>query len=131
MKLRVLLPERVAVESPVTKVKAEAEDGAFCILPRHVDFVATLSPGLFLFEDEEGNETLLAIDRGVLVKCGDEVLVSTPRAISGRPLGELEKAVAEEFAAVDERERRARAALGKMEADFVRRLVELEQRAYG
>jgi F-type H+-transporting ATPase subunit epsilon len=131
MQLRVLLPERVAVDEPVAKVTAEAEDGAFCLLPRHVDFVATLVPGLLAFEDEAGSETLLAVDHGVLVKCGDEVVVSTPRVIGGRPLGELQRAVEDELERLDERERRARSAVVKIEADFVRRLVELEQRPYG
>ncbi len=126
MRLQVLLPERVAVDQAVGKVFAEAENGAFCLLPRHVDFVAALVPGLLGFEDEQGHETLLAVDRGILVKCGEEVLVSTPRAIGGRPLGELQQAVQREIEELDERERRARSAVGKMEADFVRTLVNLE-----
>jgi F-type H+-transporting ATPase subunit epsilon len=131
MKLRVLLPERVAVDERVVKVTAEAEDGAFCLLPRHVDFVAALVPGLLVFDSEGGNEILLAVDQGVLVKCGDEVLVSTARVIGGRPLGELQRAVEDELEALDDRQRRARSALGKIEADFIRRLVELEGTAYG
>jgi len=126
MKLRVLLPERVAVDQPVVKITAEAENGSFCLLPRHVDFVAALVPGLLGFEDEEGNETFLAADHGVLVKCGDEVLVSTTRMIRGRSLGDLHRAVDEELKTLDERQRRARSALNKIEADFVRRLVDLE-----
>jgi F-type H+-transporting ATPase subunit epsilon len=131
MKLRVLVPERIEVDASVAKVKAEAEDGAFCLLPRHVDFVAALVPGLLLYEEASGEETLLAVDRGLLVKCGDEVLVSTTRAIGGRSLGELERAVEEQFKTLDQRQQRARAAIGKMEADFVRRLVELEQSTHG
>jgi F-type H+-transporting ATPase subunit epsilon len=131
MKLQVLLPERVAVDKRVSKVTAEAPDGAFCLLPRHVDFTAALVPGLLGFEDEAGDETLLAVDHGILVKCGEEVLVSTTRVIGGRPLGELQRAVKEELETLDERQRRARTAVAKIEADFVRRLVELEQRAYG
>ena len=131
MKLRVLLPERVAVDQRVAKVVAEAENGAFCLLPRHVDFVAALVPGLLGFEDQQGEETLLAVDRGLLVKCGEEVLVSTPRMIGGRPLGELQRAVKEELKTLDERQRRTRSAVAKIEADFVRRMVELEQRDYG
>jgi F-type H+-transporting ATPase subunit epsilon len=131
MKLRVLLPERVAVDEQVAKVTAEAEDGAFCLLPRHVDFVTALVPALLGFEDEAGSETLLALDHGILVKCGEEVLVSTTRVIGGRPLGELQRAVTEELERLDERQRRARSAAAKIEADFVRRLVELEQHAHG
>lgn len=131
MKLRILLPERVALDEPVTKVTAEAEDGGFCLLPRHLDFVAILVPGLLAFENGADQPTFLAVDRGTLVKCGDQVLVSTPRVISGRPLGELQRAVDEELQTLDERERRARAALGKLEADFINRLVQWEQQAHG
>jgi F-type H+-transporting ATPase subunit epsilon len=131
MNLRVLLPERIAVDERVLKITAEAQDGAFCLLPRHVDMVAALVPGLMSFVNEAGHETFLAVDEGILVKCGDDVLVSTARVIGGRPLGELQRAVDQELKALGERQRRARAALGKIEADFVRRLVELEQRFHG
>jgi len=131
VKLRILLPERVALDEQVAKVTAEAENGVFCLLPRHLDFVAILVPGLLAFEDSAGKQTFLAVDRGTLVKCGDQVLVSTPRVISGRPLGELQRAVDEELQALDERERRARAALGKLEADFINRLVQWERQAHG
>jgi F-type H+-transporting ATPase subunit epsilon len=131
MNLRVLLPQKIAVdEEEVAKVRAEGEDGAFCLLPRHVDFVTAIVPGLFAFEDEQGNETLLAIDQGVLVKCGDDVLVSTTRVIGGQPLGELEQAVEEELETLDEQQRRTRRALSRLEADFVSRLVEMEQRSH-
>jgi F-type H+-transporting ATPase subunit epsilon len=131
MKLRVLVPAEVAVERTVAKVVADAENGSFCLRPRHIDFVAVLVPGLLMFEDQDGDETFLAVDRGLLVKCGREVLVSTTRVIRGRPLGELRRAVEEELSSLDERQQRARTALGKIEADFVRRLVELEQRVHG
>ena len=129
--LRILLPQRVAVDQVVRKVTATGEDGSFCLLPRHVDFVAALVPGLLAYTGHSGEETILAVDRGMLVKCGDEVLVASPRVIGGRPLGELQRAVDEQFTALDERQRRARSALGKIEADFVRSLVELEQSDYG
>jgi F-type H+-transporting ATPase subunit epsilon len=131
MKLRVLVPEEVAVKQSVVKVVAEAENGSFCLLPRHVDFVAALVPGLLSYEDRDGNEEFLAVDQGLLVKCGDEVLVSTARVIRDRPLGELQRAVEEELRSLDEHQRRARVALGKIEASFVGRLVELERRFHG
>jgi len=131
MQLKVLTPERIEIDDAVRKVTAEGEDGAFCLLPRHLDCTTALVPGLLVYVDEQGAERFLAVDRGTLVKCGDEVLVSSPRVIGGRPLGELQRAVDEQFSALDERQRRAQAALGKIEADFVRSLVELEQRDYG
>lgn len=131
MRLRVLAPESVHIDEPVQKVIAEAEDGSFCLLPRHVDFAAILVPGILAFEREDGEEMVLAVDRGMLVKCGDEVLVSTPRVIGNRPLGELQRAVEEELHSLDQRQQKARSALGKIEADFIRRLVDTERNRLG
>jgi F-type H+-transporting ATPase subunit epsilon len=125
MQLKVLLPTQVLLEEEVAKVTAEAENGSFCLLSRHIDFVAALVPGLFSFETEDGEETFLAIDEGTLVKCGREVLVSTRNAVRGRDLGQLQQVVEEQFSVLDERERKARSALARLEADLVRRFMEL------
>ena len=46
MRLKVLLPAKVAVDEEVTKVTAEAANGSFSLLPRHVDFIAALVPAI-------------------------------------------------------------------------------------
>jgi F-type H+-transporting ATPase subunit epsilon len=126
MRLKVLLPSEVLLDAAVTKVIAEAENGAFCLLPRHIDFVAALVPGLLSYETEDGGEEFLAVDEGILVKCGAQVLVSTRQAVRGPDLGGLQQAIDEQFRAVDEQERKARAAVARLEADLVRRFLELE-----
>ena len=105
---------------------AEGENGAFCLLPRHVDFVAALAAGLLSFTHNSGREEFLAIDEAVLVKCGAEVLVSAKNAVRGEDLGELTKTVEEEFNNLDEREEKSRLALAKLEAGLISRLIELE-----
>ena len=97
MKLKVLLPNEVFLDAGVTKITAEAQNGHFCLLPRHIDFVAALVPGLLAYEDAQGQEHFLAIDAGTLVKCGPEVLVSTRSAARGGDLGELRNVVEEQF----------------------------------
>jgi F-type H+-transporting ATPase subunit epsilon len=67
MKLKVLLPTEILVDQEVTKVIAEAENGSFCLLPRHIDFVAALPPGILIFESAEGHEEFIAVDEGTLV----------------------------------------------------------------
>jgi F-type H+-transporting ATPase subunit epsilon len=126
MRLKVLLPSEVLLDAAVTKVIAEAENGAFCLLPRHIDFVAALLPGLLSFETEAGQEEFLAVDEGILVKCGAQVLVSTRQAVRGPDLGTLRQAIDEQFRAVDEQEKQSRAAAARLEADLVRRFLELE-----
>ncbi|MCB0104642.1 MAG: F0F1 ATP synthase subunit epsilon, partial [Caldilineaceae bacterium] len=127
MQLKVLLPTAVLVDEPVVKVIAEAENGSFCLLPRHVDFVAALVPGLLSFTTADGVEEFLAVDEGILVKQGDDVRVSVINGVRGGALAELRALVTQQFERLDERERRARSALARMEADFVRRFIELRE----
>ena len=49
MHLKVVLPTKILLELDVLKVNAEAENGMFCLLPHHLDFVATLVPSLISF----------------------------------------------------------------------------------
>jgi F-type H+-transporting ATPase subunit epsilon len=126
MKLKVLLPAEVLVEEDVAKVTAEAHNGSFCLLPKHVDFVAALVPGILSFETAGGREAFVAVDEGILVKCGEEVMVSTRNAIRGPDLGQLRRTVEERFKVLDDRERTARSAMVKIEAGFVRRFLEIQ-----
>jgi F-type H+-transporting ATPase subunit epsilon len=131
MRLRLFLPTEVLVDEVVTKVIAEAENGSFCLLPRHIDFVAALVPSLLSFTDSEGNEGFVAVDAGVLVKCGREVSVSTFNGVRGTHLGELEALVDERFIELDEHERKARTALARLEAGTLRRFRELQEQFHG
>jgi F-type H+-transporting ATPase subunit epsilon len=126
MKLKVLLPAEVLIEEEVTKVIAEAHNGFFCLLPRHVDFASALVPGILSFETRGGGEVFLAVDEGILIKCGQEVLVSTRNAVRGTELGQLRPTVEEKFEVLDERERSVRSAVAKIEAGFIRRFLEIQ-----
>ncbi len=126
MRLRVFLPMKILIDQEVTKIVAEAEDGSFGILPKHIDFVAALVPGIFSFESG-GVENFLAIDEGILVKCASEVMVSTRKAVSGKNLGELKQTVEQDFQTLDERERKTRSILARLEADFTRRFLKMRE----
>ncbi len=132
MNLVLLTPTRTLVEVEVSRVTAEAENGSFCLLPRHIDFVAGLVPGLLSYI-ETGEETIryAAIDEGILVKCGDDVLVSVRRASCGADLEALERTVAEEFRQLDEHERIARSAMARLEAGALRRFGQLGKEGHG
>ena len=123
MRLKVFLPTRIFLNQEVTKIIAEAETGSFCLLPKHIDFVAALVPGIISFDHEEGEE-YLAVDKGVLVKRSSEVRISTRRAMLSRDLGKMKQIVKHEFMILDEREKKARSVLAKLEADFARSLFE-------
>jgi F-type H+-transporting ATPase subunit epsilon len=127
MRLRVFLPARILIDQEVTKVVAEAENGSFGILPKHIDFVAALTPGIFSFESNK-EEEFLAIDEGILVKCASDIMVSTRNAVRSKNLGELKQTVEHEFRTLDDRERKTRSILAKLEADFTKRFLKMRER---
>jgi F-type H+-transporting ATPase subunit epsilon len=130
MNLKILLPAGVLLNEEVSKVIAEAVDGSFCLLPRHIDCVAALAPGILSFVSVEGKEEFLAVDEGVLVKAGPEVLVSSTRAVRGAELGKLKETVERVFRHIDDQEKSARSTMAKLEADLVRGFMELGERGY-
>ena len=126
MKFSVLLPEQIFLKQKIRKLCAEGPDGGFCLLPRHIDFVSSLVPGLLSYVTLEGQEEFIAVDRGMLIKCGEEVLVSTRQAARGPELETLKRTVEKKYKVLDERERQARTATDKLEAGLVRRFMELD-----
>jgi F-type H+-transporting ATPase subunit epsilon len=130
MNLKILLPGGVMLNEEVKKIIAEAVNGSFCLLPHHIDFVAALVPGILSFVTATGQEVFLAVDEGVLVKAGQEVLVSSTRAVPGTELGKLKETVERVFRNVDDQEKVARSTMAKLEADLVRGFLELGERAY-
>lgn len=127
MRLRVLLPTEILVDEEVIKVVAEAENGSFGLLPRHIDFAAALVPGIITFVYSEREEEFVAVDEGVLVKAGKNVTVSTRNGIRSRKLEELQDMLKQAFSIKDDKERAARQASAKLEADLVRRLLEMSR----
>lgn len=126
MKLKVLLPTEILIDRDVTKITGEAENGSFCVLPRHIDFVTSLVPGIFSFESD-GIEEFLALDEGILVKRGKEVLVSTKNGFHSDNLGTLKETVEKKFKVLEEREKKARSAIAKLEAAFVRKFLKTQK----
>ena len=124
--LKILLPGKTFLKKEVKKITAEAENGWFCLLPKHVDFTTSLTLGILLLTTSEEKDVFLAIDEGILVKYGNKVVISTRNAIEGEDLGELKNRVEEIFIKTDEKEKDAQTALSKLEADFVRSFLNLE-----
>ena len=127
MNLKVLLPFQVFVEqTDVASIVAETRAGSFGLLPHRLDCVAALVPGILIYQTESGGEVLVAVDQGVLVKTGMDVLVSVRRAISGTDLGQLHAAVEKEFLTLDENEQSVRSAVAKLETGFLRRFAKFQ-----
>jgi F-type H+-transporting ATPase subunit epsilon len=127
MNLKVLLPFRIFAEKAgVSRIVAETRAGSFGLLPRRLDCVAALVPGILIYENDAEGEVYMAIDEGVLVKTGPDVFVSVRNAISGTNLDQLREAVEREFLNLNEREQSVRTVLAKMESGFIRRLARFQ-----
>jgi F-type H+-transporting ATPase subunit epsilon len=125
MNLKVLLPFRIfADKTGVSRIVAQSREGSFGLLPHRLDCVAALAPGILIYENEVEGEVYVAVDEGVLVKTGLDVLVSVRNAIGGTDLGKLHEAVEREFLNLNEGEQSVRSVMAKMESDLIRRLAD-------
>lgn len=121
MNLKILLPSEVFADiAGVTRIVAETHDGSFGLLPNRLDCVAALAPGILTYQTPEEGEVFTAVDEGVLVKTGPDVLVSVRRALRGTDLGQLHAAVTREFLTMDEARQSVRTVMAKLEASFLR-----------
>lgn len=127
MRIKVLEPFRVFAEKTgVTRIVAETREGSFGLLPRRLDCVAALIPGILLYETDAEGEVFVAVAEGILVKTGSEVLVSVRRALGGADLDQLRDVVEQEFRKLDEHEQSVRSVMAKLETGFVSRFASFQ-----
>ena len=88
--------------------------------------MAALTPGILIYETDADGEVFVAVDEGVLVKTGADVLVSVRRAMGGADLGQLREAVEQEFLTLDEHEQSVRSVMAKLETGFMRRFADFQ-----
>lgn len=128
MHIKILLPFRVFAEKTgVQRIVAETKEGSFGLWPNRLDCVAALMPGILTYETAGEGEAYLAVDEGVLVKSGDQVLISVRNAVGGVDLSELHKTVEQTFLNISEEEKNLRSTLAKLEVDFVQRFSALKK----
>ena len=126
MRLKILLPYEIFADvKSVKRIVIETTAGSHGILPRRLDCTAALEAGILLYETEDEGEKYVAINEGILIKTGSEVLVSVRNAIGDAPLGKLKKMVREEMLALDELEIDARTVMAKLETGFLQNLQKL------
>jgi len=124
MNLKILLPFQIFAEKAgVSRIVAETPVGSFGLLPHRLDCVAALTPGILVYETDGEGEVYVAVDVGVLVKTGRDVLISVRRALGGTDLSQLRDAVEQEFLTLDAHEQSVRSVLAKMESNLIRRMA--------
>ncbi|RBW51915.1 ATPase [Marinobacter sp. F3R11] len=127
MQVALRLPTRTLYEGRAKQLFATAENGAFGMLPNHVDFVTALVPSVLILTSADGEELFFGIDEGVLMKKGHQVDIAIRRGVRGKDLNSLNETVQAAFIEVDEEERVARSALSRLEAGIVRHFGDLRK----
>ena len=128
MDLKIFLPFKIFAEiKNVKSIVLDTKQGSYGLLPHRLDCVAALIPGIFSYEAETGGIHYLAVDEGILVKAGMQVMVSVRNAIGGADLGKLHETVEKDFVNLDAAEKNTRTAMAKLESGFVRSLEEFRR----
>lgn len=118
MNLKILLPHKVFADiKDVKQVIMETTEGSYGLLPQRLDCVAGLVPGILTYETDRIH--YVAVDEGVMIKAGMEVLVSVRNAIGGADLGKLGELVKSEFSKQDKIETQAKIVAAKLERGFI------------
>ena len=119
MNLKILLPFKVFAEiKNVSSIVMETSEGSYGLLPQRLDCVAALVPGIFTYETE-GAAHYVAVDNGIMVKAGTQVLVSVRNAVGGADLGKLGDLVKKDFKSQNENEKQATTVIAKLERGFI------------
>ena len=126
MNMKILLPYKVFNETGnVKSIVAETSAGSYGLLPQRLDFAASLVPGILTYETEEGGVHYVALDEGVMIKAGAQVLVSVRNAVTGKDLSKLHEAVEKDFLNQDKEEKDNRSLMDKMESGLMHNLEKL------
>jgi len=126
MDLKILLPYKVFADiKNVVSIVAETSEGSFGFLPQRLDCVAVLVPGIFTYKTDKVH--YIAVDEGLLVKAGDQVMVSVRNAVGGVELGKLADAIKNEFASISADEEKVRYMASRLETGFLSRLKKFQQ----
>jgi F-type H+-transporting ATPase subunit epsilon len=125
MNLKIMLPSEILATLPdLRRVVVETSEGSLGLLPHRLDCTAILVPGILTYQ-ADGAECYAAIDTGVLVKAGKDVLICARNGLLGSDLSQLQSEVKNHFLNLDEQERQTRTALARFERGFVRRFREI------
>ncbi|MDN4502665.1 F0F1 ATP synthase subunit epsilon [Alteromonadaceae bacterium BrNp21-10] len=132
MQLKILQPFAVFAEvSEVLRIVVETQKGSFGLLPQRLDCVAILVPGIMTYETQQQGEIFVAVNDGILVKTGEQVLISVRHAYAGKKLNALRDKVKQDFLNADEAALHAHQVLAKLETGFIRRSLSLSQTQHG
>lgn len=128
MQLKILLPSKVFAElDQVVRIVVETTAGSYGLLPNRLDCTAVLVPGILLYESMADGVQYVAVEEGILVKAGAQVLVSVRNAVGKASLGDLKALVEQRLQQVGDQEVNVRSVMARLESSFIRNVQQLNK----
>ncbi|GAA6183801.1 MULTISPECIES: F0F1 ATP synthase subunit epsilon [Alteromonadaceae] len=128
MQVKILLPHQIFLEiKDVISVVVETPEGSFGILPNRLDCVTPVVPGILTYQVSANEYAYIAIDEGMLVKTGKQLLISVRRAVIGSSLEQLHETVEQEFLKLDQQQLELRSVLAKLETTFLKQFSSMSR----
>jgi F-type H+-transporting ATPase subunit epsilon len=134
--LRVITPDKIALDQSVASARIPGLDGSIGILPRHAPMIAALDSGLLHYREQAGGQETVLFVAGGFAEVRDDTLRLVTQA------GEKPEEIDEERAREAEKRARERISAGKTEegepidllraeAALRRAVMRLRAREYG
>ncbi len=126
MRLRVLTPDRIALDTEVVSLRFQQPDGWRGVLPHHAPYITQLVNGVMMYRlPGEEEPRYMALYGGTLEVDRDGVLILTVAAEPGRDLEEVARRMLERQAEADALAFEAHIEFTKVRAALVRALTNL------
>lgn len=126
MIFKLLTPTQILLNLSIDKIEIEAIDGFFTLLPKHIDFVSTLTNGILTYTVNNKSK-YVACDYGVIVKKGNEVRVSTSFAVLSDNLEQLQKEIASTFKMMEQERKEINLSITRLELGLTKGLMSLSK----
>lgn len=125
MRLRIITPLSMVVdEDAVLALRAEDASGGFGILPRHADFLTSLTISVVGWKSADATRHFCAVRRGVLsVTEGRTISIATREAIRGDDLATLDQTVLARFRRDIETERTEHVESTRLQLNAIRQIM--------
>jgi len=101
-KFTILSPLETILDEEVKKISLKGKEGSYSIFPNHLDYISSIKTNVLYYVDKHNKTYYVAINEGILVKCGNHVKLSVFSGIKGTDIKELEKKIAENIRQAEE-----------------------------
>lgn len=125
MRLKIITPRQVVLDTEVSQVFAQGSQGAFGLWAGDMDCLSDLVPGVLRYQAPGGPPRHVGLAAGILVKKGSLVSVTTRSAYLSDDAAEASRRLRAEMRAAEDAERLEREALAMLDAEMQRQLREL------